>query len=858
MDYRIAQGKLWREDVRDIIELTSVKMDTYLIVIAVEFGICVMALCEGRMEVGTPRWLMGSYILSLGGAFIYLLMSMWFAMHASVTAKSYKNRILTHHVRLSMPTWAELEAARTYDSSFERVEARQMFRVPFLMGRQADWAAQADLPNNTLHEGSREAETPGEEPKEPDVADASASASLLAESGVCSSADPWGLEARGDQLYELDGKKRCNPDELYHLTLVKQAMPYWQSYDGFARVAMSVGTIQLVHALAYYVLGYVFLVANAIPAAWLGLFILLFITIVLIRIDMSLTMSDFLLAIIFQVLGPLLQALACQSVLVNDGANVVPLSPVAYVSHALYFILLLKNCKITEQQSGTYLPFGFRSVMYMDIFGWIQRDACGATSSKKDAQVICGTVPRCSAAVPGRGPASAGVAYTGGYPVSSRPERQPGAAQTLAGTAVPPESFDPATFVPRIASDPGEKEELLRAPGLRPWRIFCGATSLLICLWCIVGASVVLEYDGVAVFVVKPLLDGDLEELPSDAQKLYTNPIYPLLAGAQVPSYWPTSASHAIGLASAGNWIVVSSPFSLLAARVPVTGRNSSLRSGRVGLHFEMVPPCRGIEGHEIQDVTIECLDVPGKMEAPCHALVLLKQNKRLVPCALPGEVDELEATTTSTGQSLVARLLDGSEDEGNEGLASITCTGMCGHARSLAPVTCAYATTWSNRLMELKEAATSSEDRAGGAWTPSLFPPVESERDSHFHMVKNQRGKVAVVRNHVLMFLSGTRRLNLLKSQPPHGHTNGRRRQGWRMPEARWIDVTGFEGGTLLALSGGAPPKLWEFALPSVLQQPPTTAAEEHPPHRPSFLHRVSRGIDWTRFKSTQLRGGS
>ncbi|CAE7642765.1 unnamed protein product, partial [Symbiodinium sp. CCMP2456] len=49
MDFRIKQAELWREDVRDIIGLTSVKMDTYLIVNAVQLGFTVMAFCEGRL-----------------------------------------------------------------------------------------------------------------------------------------------------------------------------------------------------------------------------------------------------------------------------------------------------------------------------------------------------------------------------------------------------------------------------------------------------------------------------------------------------------------------------------------------------------------------------------------------------------------------------------------------------------------------------------------------------------------------------------------------------------------------------------------------------------------------------------------
>jgi len=187
MDFRIKQAELWREDVREIIELTSVKMDTYLIVMAIEFGMCVMAICEGRMEIGTPRWLMGCYILSLGGAFMYLLMAFWFAIHASVTAKMYNVRLLTQNVRLPMPNWTSLEGARTYGSCFEKMEAKQMFRVPFAMGSQAGVLQSSE--KDRKPSGGGEGKEQGQQT-------------------TYLSADTWGLEGRGDSIYELDGAKK--------------------------------------------------------------------------------------------------------------------------------------------------------------------------------------------------------------------------------------------------------------------------------------------------------------------------------------------------------------------------------------------------------------------------------------------------------------------------------------------------------------------------------------------------------------------------------------------------------------------------------------------------------------------------
>ncbi|CAE7946099.1 unnamed protein product [Symbiodinium sp. KB8] len=275
MDFRIKQAELWREDVRDIIGLTSVKMDTYLIVNAVQLGFTVMAFCEGRLASGTPTWLVGCHTLSLAGAFMYLLMSVWFSMHASVTAKSYETRLLTQLVRLPVPSWAQLEAARTYGSTFEKTKTTQMFRVPFAMGSQQrvlGEASSSTAPALTNQEGAAEGTDTG-----PPAA----------------SADLWGLEGNGEEIYELDGKLRTDPASQRHLQLIKQVMHYWQSYDGFARVAMSMGTNQLILGLSYYVIGYVLISNKAIIACWLVVLLFMVIATALIRLDMSLTGFEF-------------------------------------------------------------------------------------------------------------------------------------------------------------------------------------------------------------------------------------------------------------------------------------------------------------------------------------------------------------------------------------------------------------------------------------------------------------------------------------------------------------------------------------------------------------------------------------
>lgn len=50
-DMRVAQAQLYRDDVRDLMELTCGKMDVYMIVDALFLDMAVTILCKGRYEI---------------------------------------------------------------------------------------------------------------------------------------------------------------------------------------------------------------------------------------------------------------------------------------------------------------------------------------------------------------------------------------------------------------------------------------------------------------------------------------------------------------------------------------------------------------------------------------------------------------------------------------------------------------------------------------------------------------------------------------------------------------------------------------------------------------------------------------
>jgi len=834
MEFRIRQAELWREDVRDIIGLTSVKMDTYLVVNAVQLGFCVMAFCEGRLAAGSPTWLIGAHTLSLAGAFMYLLMSVWLAMHASVTAKSYEVRLLTQLVRLPVPTWSQLEGARTYASSFEKVDPKQMFRVPFAMGTQ-----ESVLASSTANSGTNNPQPEGAPMVQPGGFVGSQPAHSLGGPAPVAgpaatkseTADLWGLERRGDHIYELDGSVRTDPDQMRHLVLVREAMQYWQSYDGFARVSMSMGTNQLVTALSYYVLGYVLLSNHAVVAAWLAIGLFMAIAASLIRLDMSLTGFEYQVSVLLVVGGPCIAAAACErwNRHTPEGigfANLV--APVIFAIHACWLTFLLYISKVSEQKGGAMLPTGFRSVMYIDVFGWIRKHTENRRRLESGRFQPAPAAPDLISRVPGSGPAVQAIRYERGRPVPCRPEELPGASQEQRGVEVRREDFVPTTFVPRekVKEDRrnGEAAALqpFNRPGYVPWRIFSLATILLISLWCLVGISVLLQSCGAELLRVRPLLRSPGGGEGSGTEGLL-QVASELEGGMSLPTSWPRGGVRPHGLACGGDgedgpmWAVATTRFGVFSARLDGQG----LRKDRI--EFVAAPQCQEIEGESLQDVTLRCNREVNSSTSACQALVLHRQGQRIATCPLPGEAPK---TTPGTVSLAAAWLSEGSDMESapQEEVSSIAlaaggCSGVAGE--------CAFAQTTRQRIVELQAAL-------NGGWFPTrvlqAFPTGAQDGLNGLSGRVLPGGALSLAGDRYLAVLRPNEKT--IEALNPRmaigaGGDDGLVMARWRLPGVSTWSAMCSAGRNLYLLEGGLAPQLWRFPLPAELQ--PKLLEPEH-----------------------------
>ena len=133
MDMRVNRYGQWREDIRDLSGLTVMKMDKYLILNTLMLGFTIVLWCEGRLDIQDHQWLLWLYMLCLGGSFVFLLLSIWLSIHASVVAQSFMVRLLTQHVRLPVPLQEEVSAARPYSNKFEKGKPESSFVYQFCM-----------------------------------------------------------------------------------------------------------------------------------------------------------------------------------------------------------------------------------------------------------------------------------------------------------------------------------------------------------------------------------------------------------------------------------------------------------------------------------------------------------------------------------------------------------------------------------------------------------------------------------------------------------------------------------------------------------------------------------------------------
>lgn len=247
----IGQTGQYREDITDLCELTSTRMENYQILGVMALTINTALFCPGRLGLHTPppaSWLMGLEMANVASAYLWLAMTMWLAMHASLRADSTKCHMLTRMVRLPVPSIRHLDRARRLFSSYEYQNFGELFRIPFIQ-RHA-------------YSGSR---VTGDEPP----TDAEAKNRTRCEYDV----PDWFCRERNiDEGRPVETMMPCSaravpgtcPEHFEVFRVIQNE--YWP-FDIYARICMFLSWMHLTSGWGYYQMGHVVTETRAIFAA---------------------------------------------------------------------------------------------------------------------------------------------------------------------------------------------------------------------------------------------------------------------------------------------------------------------------------------------------------------------------------------------------------------------------------------------------------------------------------------------------------------------------------------------------------------------------------------------------------------
>eukprot|EP00405_Crypthecodinium_cohnii_P019719 CAMPEP_0206477990 /NCGR_PEP_ID=MMETSP0324_2-20121206/35773_1 /ASSEMBLY_ACC=CAM_ASM_000836 /TAXON_ID=2866 /ORGANISM="Crypthecodinium cohnii, Strain Seligo" /LENGTH=660 /DNA_ID=CAMNT_0053954183 /DNA_START=237 /DNA_END=2215 /DNA_ORIENTATION=+ len=422
LEMQVKRFELFREDVRDLVELTVDRMDVYHLVGALFLEFCIVLFCEGRVQASAPPFLLSLFLLSNACAFIYLLLAVWLSMHASIAAHSFGVRLLTRFVRLPIPSLRQMDALRSQLRDYEKQGVANLLRLPFQ--DKQDWkqrgdddpmlaAAAAAMPVPKSFGPPSSSSAAAAAAVAPKVASnylvglggetATAAASVASapaapvgglspapevlgratttavDGGAAAAARPQPVallpeEAEhplgGEDL--LQGLKGARPER--HVQLFRQLQSKWQCYDAYCRVCMGLGVNQILQGLSYYCICHT-LVENRSPTTGYALVVLFQCTTVALAV---LDLAGFKRReiIVIQVIGIMPCALTAWGIahgardergVMNPDQN-YSMSPLSFLLQVLWLELWLRVAAPTNEDTSK-LPRRFRQILFLDVFG---------------------------------------------------------------------------------------------------------------------------------------------------------------------------------------------------------------------------------------------------------------------------------------------------------------------------------------------------------------------------------------------------------------------------------------------------------------------------------------------------------
>jgi hypothetical protein len=322
---RIKQVDLYRDDIRDLFGLTVGKMDKYVIVCLVMLSITMEMFFKGRNPVGTPSWLFWCWSICTAGAMLYLLMSIWLALHASISAQTFSVRCLSQWLRIPIPSASEIAKGAARLEEYEKSGGEALLRVPVL--------GKADI-------------------------------------------KATGLE--GTQTHQTGPQDLTTAWQLFssHFELFNRLHRKWQGYEAYARVCMCLGVNHFLGAMSYFSLAVYALDLQSPWAGWAFVTIFQSSAVLHARLNLTLNFSETVVMVILVVIPPLFLSIAVAVTMTAPDVGGISdsmyelgpclLACIGILGHVAWIIFFLLQTK--SDMNG--LPVKFSTVWCIDVLGF--------------------------------------------------------------------------------------------------------------------------------------------------------------------------------------------------------------------------------------------------------------------------------------------------------------------------------------------------------------------------------------------------------------------------------------------------------------------------------------------------------
>eukprot|EP00930_Biecheleria_cincta_P074679 TRINITY_DN6189_c0_g1_i1.p1 TRINITY_DN6189_c0_g1~~TRINITY_DN6189_c0_g1_i1.p1 ORF type:complete len:893 (-),score=119.07 TRINITY_DN6189_c0_g1_i1:112-2490(-) len=304
--------------------------------------------CPGRVGLHTPPppgWHMGLMMVNVGGAYIYLGLTMWLALHAALRANAATTHMSTRFVRLPTPAQWMIDRARKYLASWEEQPFREVFRIPFIArhqrarkGNEGGFNEGIDIDPDAQSRTRHGYDVPAWYRMEKKIDQGEAFESMM----------PLGAQGTAPEHFEV----------------YREIQNEWWPYDVYARISIFLAFMHLTHCWVYEHLGHMFCETRAV----LGAGCIAIPVFVLQQIILTLDIAPSAVDIPLQRLGPCAILVAWFALCIeyqpyyNPGVAVIGylLVYLAYACHIIYTIQLLRICApdYTEAPEQAEVPAG--------------------------------------------------------------------------------------------------------------------------------------------------------------------------------------------------------------------------------------------------------------------------------------------------------------------------------------------------------------------------------------------------------------------------------------------------------------------------------------------------------------------